>query len=284
MIVWWRMARPLQLLSIVLVYTLGALMAQAMTEAFDSARFIGSLLVLLPVAVSVHYANEYADVETDALTARTPFSGGSGAFMQSNLPRRAVLIGAWIALIIGLVLALVGVVIGVLSAAAFALLILIVIGGWMYSLPPLKLAWRGWGELDNALLGGMILPLYAYAAQTGRIDAGALIACIPFTIFVFLNLLSTTWADRTADKAVGKFTLATLLPARRLRRIYLVVGLGALALLPVSLSPLIAAISLFVAPFFAWSALRYTHTDAPHAGVFAMIVLLATQMIGWMFA
>jgi len=89
MIVWWRMARPLQLLSIVLVYTLGALMAQAMTEAFDSARFIGSLLVLLPVAVSVHYANEYADVETDALTARTPFSGGSGAFMQSNLPRRA---------------------------------------------------------------------------------------------------------------------------------------------------------------------------------------------------
>jgi 1,4-dihydroxy-2-naphthoate octaprenyltransferase len=274
---WWRMTRPMQLLSIVLVYGLGALMARAMRDTFDLTTLIGGLLALLPVAVSVHYVNEYADHETDALTQRTPFSGGSGALLEGGIARRRVLMAAWGALIVGLALAL----IVDLGMAGGLLLGAIAFGGWMYSLPPLKLAWRGWGELDNALLGGMILPLYSYAVQTGHIDGSALVACIPFTIFVFLNLLATTWADRAADHTVGKYTLATVMSARVLRRLYAVGGIVGLTLLLGCVPREVALISVVAAPFFAWGALRYTRTDAPHAGVYTMVVLLCAHLVGW---
>jgi len=75
--------------------------------------------------------------------------------------------------------------------------------GWMYSLPPLALAWRGWGELDNALLGGVALPLYAYLVQSGELDRWVILIFIPFSMLVFINLLATTWTDRDADRSVG---------------------------------------------------------------------------------
>ena len=33
--------------------------------------------------------------------------------------------------------------------------------GWMYSVRPFALAWHGWGEVDNAALGGVLLPTRA---------------------------------------------------------------------------------------------------------------------------
>jgi 1,4-dihydroxy-2-naphthoate octaprenyltransferase len=50
-------------------------------------RVLAGALALLSAAMAVHYANEYADAETDALTVRTPSSGGSGALERTDLPR-----------------------------------------------------------------------------------------------------------------------------------------------------------------------------------------------------
>ena len=66
----WRMARPTHLRLIAFVYLLGATMAMALGAAFDAQLLVFGLVVLLLVSSSVHYANEYADYETDALTQR----------------------------------------------------------------------------------------------------------------------------------------------------------------------------------------------------------------------
>ena len=81
------MARPSHLLLIGFIYLLGATMAVAMGAQIDAKLLLAGLLALMPISMSVHYANEYADVDTDALTQRTPFSGGSGALPGSGLPR-----------------------------------------------------------------------------------------------------------------------------------------------------------------------------------------------------
>ena len=88
----WRMARPTHLRLIAFVYLLGATMAMALGAAFDAQLLVFGLVVLLLVSSSVHYANEYADYETDALTQRTLFSGGSGALPGSTVPRRVALL------------------------------------------------------------------------------------------------------------------------------------------------------------------------------------------------
>jgi hypothetical protein len=63
--------------------------------------------------------------------------------------------------------------------------------GWMYSLKPLALGWRGLGELDNAVLGGLLLPFYGYVVQAGTVDVGVILALLPFGASAFVNLLAT---------------------------------------------------------------------------------------------
>jgi len=164
-------------------------------------------------------------------------------------------------------------------------LLLITFFGWMYSLPPLMLAWRGWGELDNALLGGLSLHLYGYAMVTGTLTVDILLIATPFTMLVFLNLLATTWPDRGADALVGKYTLATLWLPPRLRRLYGGVALAALmvtvALYERVVPAEVTALSLFVVPLVAWAWWRYTRSESPFFSVAAMVVLLVLNIAAW---
>jgi 1,4-dihydroxy-2-naphthoate octaprenyltransferase len=284
----WGMARPLIMLSVILVYGAGGLIARAAEYQLNVQALGWGLAALLFVALSIHYVNEYADYETDALTRRTPFSGGSGVLPSGDVPRILALQAGWLTLILGVIIAMMGIFTGILTTNTLIVLLIGAFGGWMYSLPPLKLAWRGWGEVDNALLGGLVLPLYGYTVQTGRIDGWVMVACLPFTLLVFINLLATTWADREADGHAGKCTLATRLPLPALRLIY-----GASALLCFMLLILLAdqtlpqsvAISGFVAlPLVVWGGLRYTRIHSPHPTVFAMIAFLLAQMLLWFWA
>jgi 1,4-dihydroxy-2-naphthoate polyprenyltransferase len=278
----WGMARPLQLLAIALVYTWGVLIARAHGYLLVPQTLIMSLLAILMVAASVHYANEYADHETDALTTRTPFSGGSGVLPRGDVPRVLALQAMVTAGVVGLVLA----VVLRLNAVALALLIFIAVFGWMYSLPPLKLAWRGWGELDNALLGGLALPVYGYVTVTATVDFHAVLAALPFALLVFLNLLATTWPDRHADAQVGKYTLATLLTVPYLRLIYGAVALIAFALVwrfhgDHVLPALVCHLSAFVLPLVLVAGWLYTRRETPFFSVAAMLAMLTMNLVGW---
>ncbi|NIM94791.1 MAG: prenyltransferase [Anaerolineales bacterium] len=279
------MARPTQILLIGFVYLFGALLAYASGVSIDSVVLLFGFLALVPTSISIHYANEYADYETDSLTVRTPFSGGSGALPGSGLPRKIALIGAWVALFIGVVLALAGWVLGLLTIHAVAILTVGAFFGWMYSLRPLALAWRGWGELDNALLGGVLLPFYGFVVQSGRLEWWVLVACLPFGAMAFINLLATTWPDREADAIVGKRTLATRWPVGRLRLIYWAVALSAFVLMLLMVGNILPLVvfwgSLLVLPVVVWGAVRYTRQRSPFPTVAAMVLMLGLQMVGW---
>jgi 1,4-dihydroxy-2-naphthoate octaprenyltransferase len=280
-----KMARPTQLLAIILVYIYGSLVALANGVAFDLITFLIGLTVVLPISASIHYANEYADFETDSLTTRTPFSGGSGVLPESGLPPVLALRAAWIALIVGGFAAFLSRFFGVLNSPALVLLFLGAFLGWMYSLRPLALAWRGWGELDNAFLGGVLLPFYAYVVQVGELNSRALLIFIPFGMLVFINLLATTWADREADAAVGKYTLATRWSVTGLRLLYLVVTMGVFAYLVFFrgfLFPgLVFWVSLLIAPVLVWGIFTYTRQHSPFPTVTAMTAFLILQIVGW---
>jgi 1,4-dihydroxy-2-naphthoate octaprenyltransferase len=279
-----KMSRPSQLALIALVYLLGVVIAVAWGTTLDVLASIAGLAVLLPVAASVHYANEYADYETDALTDRTPFSGGSGALHETGLSRPLALRAAIASLAIGVGGALLCLLHGVTLPALLVLAVIAVLG-WMYSLPPLELVWRGFGELDNAALGGLILPLYGFAMQTGRLSGELLLACVPFTILLLVNLLETHWPDREADAAVGKVTLATRWAPRRLRIAYVGGILAYLVSLAVLDGPVlprqVVLASLAVVPLLLWGAVRYTRRETPLPGVLAMVLLAAIQVVAW---
>ena len=280
-----KMARPPQILAIILVYILGSLVARAHGISFNLTAFLFGLAVVLPVSASIHYANEYADYETDSHTIRTPFSGGSGALPESGLSPAVALKAAWIALIAGSFFGLIGWSWGIMSTAALAVLLWGALWGWMYSLRPLALAWRGWGELDNAMLGGVALPVYAYVVQAGQLDWRAVLIFIPFGMLVFVNLLATTWADRQADATVGKMTLATRWSITRLRLLYMVAAISAflfLLLFQGFLFPqVVVRYSFLVLPVLIWGLWVYTRQHSPFPTVAAMTVFLLLQIAAW---
>ena len=285
----WRMSRPPQLLLVVAVYALGVAIAVGLGAAFDPVATGFGLLALLPVAVSVHVANEYADFETDRLTSehgsRTPFSGGSGA-VDSGVPRstsrRAALVAGTLGVVFGVGLALSG----RLSPGAFAFLAAIALLGWAYSLPPVELSRRGLGEVDNALLGGLLLPHYG-AATLAPPSLAVCLAVLPFTLLVFANLLATQWPDRWADAFTGKYTLPTRWPPRLLRRVHLLTVVAAFASLaaltgPV-LPPTVTLASLAAVPFALWGLRTFTRDERPLPTVAAMVTMAVTQLLAWVF-
>jgi 1,4-dihydroxy-2-naphthoate octaprenyltransferase len=268
------MARPLMLLSIFLVYATGCLAAVAQGAVFDFKAFVWGWSALLPLSMSIHYVNEYADYETDCLTRRTAFSGGSGILPGGLVSRSFALQAAWTAAFLSIGIALIGRSVGALNPTAVGLLVVGGIGGWMYSVWPLKLAWRGWGEVDNALLGGMILPLFGYAAQTGRVSMLTALSFLPFTLLVFANLLATTWADRQADGVVGKYTLATFVPPGCLRALYIMTlllsGMIFIMLIGDVIPVATAWLAALMLPFMIWGAATYTRLNSPHPSVFLL--------------
>jgi 1,4-dihydroxy-2-naphthoate polyprenyltransferase len=279
------MTRPSQLLLVATVMLLGVAAAVARGAAPEPATVAAGLAVLLPIAASIHLANEHADHETDRLTARTPFSGGSGALARTGLSPTVPLRAARASAAIGLAAATVAWAAGLLDAPAVAVLLVGLAGGWAYSLGPFPLAWRGLGEPANGLLGGMLLPLYGMAVAGGAMDAFAVATFAPLTLVVTANLLATTWPDRAADGAVGKRTLATRWPPRRLRALFAVLAGAAVAILAgQGLGPwptVVALAGLSAILLLAVGLVWYTRRESPLPTVAAMVWLVVAQLAAW---
>lgn len=290
----WKAARPSQVALVCLVYALGAGMAAtgvgsggapAPLDAGFAVAALAGLAVLLPVAVAIHYANEFADHETDALTDRTPFSGGSGALHRTGLERRLLAAGLVSALLVGAATTVAVAVLVGLPTDALLLLVGSTTLGLAYSLPPVALVRRGGlGEATNALLGGFTLPLYAVAVVTTPTIDHAL-AVVPFTLVVGCNLLATHWPDREADAAVGKRTLAVRWDPARLRTAYTVLAVSAAALVVLLAGPVIpvpvAVAHVPALPFLAWGGVVLTRQRSPFPAVAAMVVLAASTTVAW---
>ena len=258
----WGMARPSQLLLIVAVYALGVVIAVGTGEPFSLSTTLAGLAALLPTAASVHYANEYADHETDRLTSaagtRTPFSGGSGALARTGLSPRLARDATLATGLLGTLLA------GGLLAAGL-------LSSWAAGL----------------LLTIAVLPHYG-AATLGPPSLAVCLAVVPFALLVFANLLATQWPDRWADAFAGKYTLPTRWSPRRLRRLHFLSVAGAFALLPVLwgwvLPPVVALASLFALPFAAWGVATFTRDERPFPTVAAMVVVAVAQLVAWTYA
>ncbi len=280
------MSRPSQVLLIAVVYFAGVAAARA-SGAFDLPAILIGLAALTLVSVSVHYANEYADAETDAATRRTAFSGGSGALSRTGLAPRIALYAAVASAVAGLSLGVLGAVAGGLPPIAFGLLLGGTIGGWAYSLPrSVALNRHGLGEFGNAILGGLLLPVYGFATAAGSVPPWVVAAFVPFALVDLASVLSTAWPDRSADEADGKRTLVTRISPRFLRGIHAgsltAAGVVTAAITDRAIPSTVALASLFVVPPALIATIRMTSTESPVWSVATMVGLIVALLIAWL--
>lgn len=194
-------------------YGLGAATALVSGGSFAAGPFWLGLLCLFALEAATVFVNELVDWPSDLQNRHFgPFSGGSRVLVDGKITRRHLQIGSGVALAIAGALAAfwppgsspAWITLGVLAVLAIG-----------YTAPPLKLCWRGLGEIDVAATHSILVLLLGHALQGGRLDdplPWAVGAPLFFSILPSITLSGVP--DYDADRAAGKRTLAVLLGPR----------------------------------------------------------------------
>jgi 1,4-dihydroxy-2-naphthoate octaprenyltransferase len=200
----------------------GTAWAASSAHRFDGLTFALALGATVLAHAATNVYNDVGDDLNGADAGNTermhPYTGGS-RFIQAELLTRADM--TRLALGLALAAMLVGVALallrgpGVIVLGALGLLL-----GLLYSLPRVQLSARGIGEAAVATGLGALPVLGAVWLQTGAVDAGAVLICLPVSAWVGAILVINEVPDMEADRRVGKRTLVVRWGASGARHIY----------------------------------------------------------------
>ena len=202
-------SRPQFLTASVSPVLVGSALGFAVAGTFNWPLFLLALFGIMALHAGANIANDYFDSASGNDWANknvTPFSGGRQFIQQGLLSPKTTLLAAIFCLTIGSIL---GIVILLMTRSIFILAIGLagILGGFFYTAPPVKLGYRGVGEVIIAFLFG-VLPVYgSYYLQTSAIDFIPLSAAYIVGILIFLVILANEFPDLAADTAVNKKTL-----------------------------------------------------------------------------
>ena len=283
---WLQAARLPAALNLQLPLAFGQALAYATHGHFHT--LLGIILALYGLAMQLFivFLNDWADRQVDALNETpTLFSGGSRVLVEQRIEPGALMRAGLIAG--GAVLAL-----GLLLAAAYArpLAPVLFIGGllllWSYSLPPLRLNYRGGGELLQALGVGWVLPVAGFYIQAGNLPAlypGEKPLSVIALIAAYIYLQTTaaiafTLPDAEADRRTGKRTLAALWGVQRAAAV--AIALGLLTHLFLYTSDMPRAISYLPAlPLVGALFLLSTSVQSAHTALWLTGLLIAPAVV-----
>jgi len=203
---------------------------------FDLPAALLTLIGAAAVHLGLNVANDVFDAQLgadDQNVNPTQYSGGSRVIQYGLVSLRrmsTISIGMYATgVAVGLVL--------LLTRFSPALLVIGVLGlllSLAYTAPPLKLVYRGLGELTTAIGFGPLMLVGAYVVQTvGLVGPEPFVASVPIALLVMLILYVNEVPDRSADARAGKRTLPTRLDRPQTINGYVVAALAAFAVIAV---------------------------------------------------
>jgi 1,4-dihydroxy-2-naphthoate polyprenyltransferase len=183
------------------------------------------------------YANDFADFEDDKKNEMpTMFSGGSRVLVENLLPRNkikaAAIIMASLCVTVGLGFTLVYEHIYMIPLIIIALLLL-----WLYSYRPVRLSYRGGGEVLQTLGTGIVLPLLGFYAQSGTLASFPWIILLAVLPTSYACAIATAVPDEPADRSYGKNTMPVLMGASNAKALIIVLNIISTTLFYVLLEP-----------------------------------------------
>jgi 1,4-dihydroxy-2-naphthoate polyprenyltransferase len=220
-----RQARLLFLTCTLVPVVFGGALAYHDTGRIDWLLFALTLFGVSIAHLGVNLSNDFFDFTSGAdrvESVERPYSGGGDAIIRDGVDPARVKLWFWgcfaVALAIG-VLILFLIPDGRLEVVA--IMVLGFLGGYFYTAPPLKLAYRGLGELDIFLFLGPAPVLGTYAVLTGRLSFAAVVLSLPIAGLIALVLWINEYTDYESDAEAGKRNLVVRLGKRRARWGYL---------------------------------------------------------------
>ena len=205
-----RLARLPLVITGAFAYALGYLLAITRGTSFDLQKCLFGYLIFVLAHMSVSFSNDYFDIEADRYTTQTGLSGGSGVLLNHAEMRRFAIL-----------LSILLIVISVMTSAAFTVLysypitffIFTIFGGllgFFYTAPPLKLAYRGLGEISSVLGIGFVMTGMGYFVAFGMLDIWFFFMCIPLMCYALFFILTVEMPDIEGDRIAKKMNFLVI--------------------------------------------------------------------------
>jgi 1,4-dihydroxy-2-naphthoate octaprenyltransferase len=248
---WLTASRALFSITIVLPCIVGGVIA------FHDGVLNLPLLMLATVGaffgnIAANFTNDYYDYKSgvDALDIGRQFKKGSEILLKNGLSysvvRRSIIGSLAATTVIGVYFIL----------AVDWRMLLFGFGGmliaYFYTAPPVKLGYRGFGELASGFANGPLPVVGTYFLLTRQMGVDAIVASIPIGMLVASILYVGNVPDADADRQVGKRTISVRLGREAIRILgpafyattYLIITIG----VAVRWLPLWSLLSLLTIP------------------------------------
>jgi len=191
------------------LYTMGVFLAITAGVNFSFIYFLFGYAIMAPAHLSLSYSNNYFDIHGDKFNKPNSISGGSKVLIE-NPELKPLCINIAIGLIIvSITLAFIFVILFSFPLSYLGFIIFGNLLGWFYTAPPVRLAYRGLGEIANMINMGFLMPGIGYWTMRGNLDLFFLIFMIAFLLYGLSFIIIVEYPDMEGDKKAKKKTLVS---------------------------------------------------------------------------
>ena len=216
---WWLVVKPGSLPKILAPVAVGLCMGSAIVETLEPMLIVLALALAFCAQWTIVLLNDYADREADiAHQARFPDLIDSRVLVEGLLRPGQVL---GIGLLAGLGVLGVGMALLFFFQRPYA--VYLALAGLAvfcsYSFAPLRLNYRGGGELLETMGVGVLLPMTGYYVGTGALPLANGHLLVPVVFYALVGALASGLKHAPADRENGKRTFCVIFGAEKTRKL-----------------------------------------------------------------
>lgn len=202
---WILAARPQILTASVLPIAAGSALAYKLHHQFEWYIFLCGLLSALFIQIGSHFVNDALDYLKGTDTHKRV--GFKRAVQQGWISSSDMFKGAFIAFALSIAFAIP---VAIQYPMIIAVVLVCALLGYLYTGGPFPLSYLGLGDLFVILFYGWVIVGTIYYAQTGIIDAAALLLGLQIGLLATTCIAINNFRDNEEDAKSGKTTLAVL--------------------------------------------------------------------------
>lgn len=213
---WWRNARPTSLMQSMMPACLAVVLAFG-RDGFSLPLALMAVVGVMMAHLGLNLCDDYFDYYENSAKSRQELKRQGIRARQVKYPylvdgsatlkdlRVAIACYFLVAVLLG------SIIWWYRSNMLLYIFLITVVLGVFYSAPPLKLSYRGLGEVVIGIIFGPLLMTGVYVSACGHFDMSIVYVSIPVGLLVLNILFTHSFIDQAADAASNKMTFARLL-------------------------------------------------------------------------